>query len=158
MPDKAVQDCYADEFAHCFGCGRLNKDGMQIKSYWDGEECVCHYTPKPYYTGGFPGFSYGGLISSLIDCHGAATAAAAKLQDEGFTLDDRPPSRFVTASLKVDYLKPTPVEKVLELKGRPKEISNRKVVVAITLSAEGEICAKGEAVMVKLPDAASSPI
>lgn len=152
MWDKAVQDCYIDEFAHCFGCGRLNKDGMQIKSYWNGEECVCHYTPKPYYTGGYPGFCYGGLISSLIDCHSAATASAAKLQAEGFTLKDRPPSRFVTASLKVDYLRPAPVGKVLELKGRPKEISDRKVIVAITLSAEGEICAKGEAVMVKLPE------
>ncbi len=152
MWDKAIQDCYMEEVAHCFGCGRLNKDGMQIKSYWKGEECVCHYTPRPYYTGGFPGFIYGGLISSLIDCHGAATASAAKLQAKGFTLDDRPPSRFVTASLKVDYLKPTPIGKTLELRGRPKEISDRKVVVTITLSAEGEICAKGEAVMVKLPE------
>jgi len=83
MSDKAVQDCYSDEFAHCFGCGRLNQDGMQIKSYWNGEECVCHYTPKPYYTGGFPGFIYGGLISSLIDCHGAATASAAKASGRG---------------------------------------------------------------------------
>ena len=104
MSDTAVQDYYIDEFAHCFGCGRLNKDGMQIKSYWDGKECVCHYIPKPYYTGGFPGFSYGGLISSLIDCHGhgAATASAAKLQAEGFTRQERAPSRFVTASLRVD--------------------------------------------------------
>ena len=94
MPDKAVQDCYPEEFAHCFGCGRLNKDGMQIKSYWDGEECICHYAPKPYYTGGFPGYSYGGLISSLIDCHGAATASAAKLQAEGFTLDRSSPFTF----------------------------------------------------------------
>jgi acyl-coenzyme A thioesterase PaaI-like protein len=152
MPDKAVQDCYPEEFAHCYGCGRLNREGMQIKSYWDGKECVCHYKPRPYYTGGFPGFSYGGLISSLIDCHSAATASAAKLQAEGFTLNDRPPSRFVTASLKVDFLKPTPIDKVLELKGRAKEISDRKVIVAVTLSAEGEMCAKGEAVMVKLPD------
>ncbi len=152
MSDKAVQDCYVDEFAHCFGCGRLNKDGMHIKSYWNGEECVCHYMPKPYYTGGFPGSCYGGLISSLIDCHGCATASAAKLKAEGFTLEQRAPSRFVTASLKVDYLKPTPVDKILELKGRPKDISDRKVIVTITLSAEGEICAKGEGVMVKLPD------
>ncbi len=78
----------------------------------------------------------------------------AKLQAEGFTLQDRAPSRFVTASLKIDYLKPTPVGKVLELKGRPKEISDRKVIVTVTLSAEGKICAKGEAVMVKLPDSA----
>jgi acyl-coenzyme A thioesterase PaaI-like protein len=152
MPDKAVQDCYADEFAHCYGCGRLNQDGMQIKSYWDGQECLCRYKPRPYYTGGFPGFSYGGLISSLMDCHSAATASAAKLQAEGFTHNARPPSRFVTASLKVDFLKPTPIDKVLELKARSTDISDRKVIVSVTLSADGEICAKGEAVMVKLPD------
>ncbi len=152
MTEKAVQDCYPEEFAHCYGCGRLNPDGMQIKSYWDGKECVCHCKPRPYYTGGFPGFSYGGLISSLIDCHSAATASAAKLQSEGFTLNDRPPSRFVTASLKVDFLKPTPIDKVLELKGWPQEISDRKVIVSATLSADGEVCAKGEAVMVKLPE------
>ena len=77
MSPKAFQDYYPDSLAHCYGCGRLNPDGYQIKSYWDGEESVCHYTPKPYYSGGVPGFAYGGIIASLIDCHGAATAAAA---------------------------------------------------------------------------------
>ncbi|MBU4315657.1 MAG: PaaI family thioesterase [Proteobacteria bacterium] len=152
MTDKAIQDLYPEEFAHCYGCGRLNTDGMQIKSYWNGEESICHYTPQSHYTGGFPGNAYGGLISSLIDCHGAATASAAKLQDDGFSLNDRAPYRFVTASLKVDYLKPTPLGKVLELKGRAKEISRRKVIVAVTLSAEGEVCAKGECIMVQLPE------
>ncbi|MCG6537064.1 MAG: PaaI family thioesterase, partial [Syntrophales bacterium LBB04] len=56
MNGKAFQDYYPDEFAHCYGCGRLNQEGMQIKSYWDGEESVCRYTPKPHYTGGFPGY------------------------------------------------------------------------------------------------------
>lgn len=150
MSDKAVQDCYPEEFSHCYGCGRLNRDGMQIKSYWNGEECVCRYTAKPCYSGGVPGYSYGGLIGSLIDCHGTATASAAKLQAEGFTLDDHAPARFVTASLKVDFLKPTPLGEVLELRGRATEISNRKVVVTVTLSAGGVVCAKGDAVMVQL--------
>ena len=149
---KAFQDYYPDEFAHCFGCGRLNQEGLQIKSYWDGEESVCHYMPKPFYTGGFPGYVYGGFIASLIDCHGAATASAAKLRAEGFSLDDRPISRFVSASLKVDYLKPTPIGKVLELRGRVKEIKGRKVTVSVTLSAEGEIRAKGEVLLVQIPE------
>jgi len=152
MSNKAFQDYYPDEFSHCFGCGRLNQEGLQIKSYWDGEESVCHYTPKPFYTGGFPGYVYGGFIASLIDCHGAATASAAKLRAEGFTLDDRPISRFVSASLKVDYLKPTPIGKVLELKGSVKEIKGRKVIVSVTLSAEGEIRAKGEVLLVQIPE------
>jgi acyl-coenzyme A thioesterase PaaI-like protein len=149
---RAFQDYYPDEFAHCYGCGRLNKEGLQIKSHWDGEESVCHYTPMPYYTGGFPGYVYGGLIASLIDCHGAATASAAKLREEGLTLNDRPLSRFVSASLKVDFLKPTPMGTVLEVRGRVKEIKDRKVTVSVTLSAEGEIRAKGEVVMVQLPE------
>lgn len=152
MTVRAFQDYYPDEFAHCFGCGRLNKEGLQIKSYWDGEESVCHYTPKAFYTGGFPGYVYGGFIASLMDCHGAATASAAKLRGEGFSPDERPLSRFVSASLKVDYLKPTPMGPVLEVRGRVKEITGRKVAVSVTLSAEGEIRAKGEVVMVQLPE------
>jgi acyl-coenzyme A thioesterase PaaI-like protein len=150
MTVKAFQDYYPDEFAHCYGCGRLNQDGLHIKSYWGGEESVCHYTPKPYYTGGFPGNVYGGFIASLIDCHGAATASAAKLRDEGFSLDEQPLSRFVSASLKVDFLKPTPMGTVLELRGNVKEIKNRKVTVSVTVSAEGQICAIGEVIMVQL--------
>jgi len=152
MTAKAFQDYYPDEFAHCFGCGRLNKEGLQIKSHWDGEESVCHYTPKPFYTGGFPGYVYGGFIASLMDCHGAATASAAKLREEGSSLNDRQLSRFVSASLKVDYLKPTPMGPVLEIRGRVKEIKGRKVTVSVTLSAEGEIRARGEVVMVQLPE------
>jgi acyl-coenzyme A thioesterase PaaI-like protein len=150
MADKAFQDYYLDEDAHCYGCGRLNQDGLQIKSYWDGEESVCHYMPKPYYSGGVPGFAYGGIIASLIDCHGAATASAAKLREEGYSLGQTPLPRFVAASLKVDYLKPTPLRTILELRGRVVEIKGRKVTVSVTLSAEGVICAKGEELLIQL--------
>ena len=152
MTVRAFQDYYPDEFAHCFGCGRLNKEGLQIKSHWDGEESVCHYTPMPFYTGGFPGYVYGGLIASLMDCHAAATASAAKLRAEGLTFNDRPVSRFVSASLKVDFLKPTPTGTVLEVRGRVKEIQGRKVTVSVTLSAEGEIRAKCEALLVQIQE------
>jgi len=150
MKVKAIQDHYPDEFAHCYGCGRLNAEGLHIKSYWEGGECVCHYTPKPYHSGGIPGYAYGGFIASLIDCHSAATASAAKLHEEGSSPGDRPPPRFVAASLKVDFLKPTPTGKVLELRGRIKEMKGRKVIVNVTLSAEGEVRAKGESVLVLL--------
>ncbi len=150
MADKAFQDYYLDENAHCYGCGRLNQDGLQIKSYWDGEESVCHYTPKPYYSGGVPGFAYGGIIASLIDCHAAATASAAKLREEGYSLGEKPLPRFVAASLKVDYLKPTPLGTILELRGRVVEIKGRKVTVSVTLSAEGVVCAKGEEILIQL--------
>jgi len=150
VENKAFQDYYPEEFAHCYGCGPLNRDGLQIKSYWDGEEAVCHFTPKPYHSGGVPGFAYGGLIASLIDCHGAATASAAKLREKGYALGEKPLSRFVAASMKVDYLKPTPLGTTLELRARILEIKDRKVTVSVTLSAEGEICAKGEELFIQL--------
>ena len=151
MTQKAFQDYYPDEWALCYGCGRLNEHGMQIKSYWDGEESVCTFTPKPYHTA-VPGYVYGGLIASLIDCHSTGTAAAAAYRAQGRELDTLPPLRFVTASLHVDYLRPTPIEGPLELRSQVKEVKSRKVVVSTTLSAGGEVCARGKVVAVKIPD------
>ncbi len=153
MSNKAFQDYYPDEYAHCYGCGRLNGDGLQIKSYWDGGQTVCRYTPAPRYSGGFPEKVYGGFIASLIDCHSAGSATGAAMREERYAVDDtRPAPRFVTASLKVDYLKPTPMGATLELRSTIREISGRKVIVDTTVTAEGELRAKGEAVMVRIPD------
>ena len=151
MTEKAFQDYYPDHLAHCYGCGRLNEDGHRVKSHWEGEESVALFTPKPYHIS-IPGYVYGGLIASLIDCHGTGTAAAAAYKAEGRAMDTDPPRRFVTASLKVDYLKPTPLGVELEVRGRVKEIKGRKVVVAATLLAKGEVCATGEVVCVQVPD------
>ena len=147
---KAFQDYYPPSVAQCYGCGHLNEHGLQIKSHWDGEESVCRYRPRPYHTA-VPGYVYGGLIASLIDCHGTGTAAAAAYRAEGRAMDTDPPRRYVTASLHVDYLRPTPIDDELEVRGRVKEIAGRKVVVSMTLSAKGKICAKGEVVAVQAP-------
>ena len=108
MSEKAIQGYYADDANHCYGCGSLNSHGLQIKSYWDGDETVCHFQPLPYHTA-IPGYVYGGLIASLIDCHGTGTAAAG-YRSEGRAMGSEPLLRFVTASLHVDYLKPTPID------------------------------------------------
>ena len=60
--------------------------------------------------------------------------------------------RFVTASLKVDYIKPTPMGKELEIRATVKEVKGRKVTLTATVSASGVITAKGEAVMVMISD------
>ncbi len=151
MKGKAFQDYYPDDLSHCYGCGRLNEDGLRIKSYWDGDETVAVFTPRPCHTA-IPGFVYGGLIASLIDCHGTGTAAAAAYRSRGREMDTEPALRFVTASLQVDYLRPTPIDGPLELRGRIEEIKERKVVVTETLSAGGEICARGRVVAVLMPD------
>jgi acyl-coenzyme A thioesterase PaaI-like protein len=151
MEKKAIQDFYPEELAHCYGCGRLNDYGHKIKTNWEGDETVTCFTPKPYHIA-IPGYVYGGLIASLIDCHGTWTAAAASFRKENREMDTQPPYRFVTTSLHVDYLNPTPLGVPLEIRGKVKEIKGRKVVVEVTLSANGKLCAKGQVVAVQMPE------
>jgi acyl-coenzyme A thioesterase PaaI-like protein len=154
MP-KAFQDHYPDDVAHCYGCGRLNPRGHQLKTRWDGDETVSRFTPQPYHTA-IPGYVYGGLIASLIDCHGTGTAAAAAARAgrPGAARGDRPGelSRFVTASLQVDYLRPTPLGPELEIRGRAREVTERKVVVEARVLAKDQVTARGIVVAVRMPE------
>lgn len=151
MKDKAFQDYYPEDLSVCYGCGRLNEYGLQIKSFWDGEETVCRFQPRPYHTA-VPGYVYGGLIASLIDCHSTGTAAAAAYRAEGRAMDTEPALRYVTGSLHVDYLAPTPIEGPLELRSKVTKIEGRKVVVATSLFAGGQECARGKVVAVRIPE------
>lgn len=147
----AFQDYYPDSVAHCYGCGAHNEHGHRIKTHWEGEESVTRFTPEPYHTA-VPGFVYGGLLASLIDCHSTGTAAAAMYRAEGREMDSLPAFRFVTGSLHVDYLKPTPLGGPLEIRGRVKEVKGRKVVVESTVYADGVATARGEVVAVQMPE------
>ena len=151
MSEKAFQDYYPDNLSYCYGCGRLNEHGLQIRSYWDGEESVCVFHPESYHIAVL-GYVYGGLIASLIDCHCTGTAAAASYRAEGRTMGTEPPMRFLTASLHIDYVRPTPLGVLLEVRASVNKIKGRKVTVTATLSAEGEICACGEVVAIRMPD------
>ena len=54
--------------------------------------------------------------------------------------------------LQVDFLRPTPMGPPLEVRGRIEEVKGRKVVVSATVSAGGEVCAKGKVVAVQMPE------
>jgi acyl-coenzyme A thioesterase PaaI-like protein len=151
MTEKAFQDYYPDYLSYCYGCGRLNEEGLQIKSYWDGDETICSFTPKPAHIA-IPGYVYGGLIASLIDCHATGTAAAAAYRSAGREMDSEPPLRFLTGSLSVKYLKPTPLGEPLELRAHVTEIKGRKVVVSVTLSVHDELCVTGEVIAIQVPE------
>jgi len=151
MSAKAFQDYYPDHFSYCYGCGRLNEHGLQIKSYWDGDETVCEFEPQPYHTA-IPGYVYGGLIASLIDCHATGTASAAAYRAEGRAMGTEPPRRFLTGTLTVKYLRPTPLGVKLKLRGRVLEIKGRKITVEVDLYAQGEKCAEGKVIAIQAPD------
>ena len=146
----AIQDLYPDDFAHCFGCGRHNAHGHQLKSFVDGDDVVACFTPLAEHTA-LPGFVYGGLIASLIDCHAMATAAAAAERAAGRHIGEGPAPRFVTAALNITFLKPTPIGGELVILGHVTERTDRKAIVDVTLSANDVVTARGNVVAVPMP-------
>lgn len=149
---KSIQENYLPGFAHCYGCGPANGHGHHLKSYLEDGQTAARFTPGLQYTGGFPDKVYGGLLASLLDCHGAATAAAFACKLRGHEIGPGLGGlRFVTASLKVDFKRPTPLHKELTVHGRLVSLEGRKAVVALTLSADGLVCVTGEMLAIELP-------
>jgi acyl-coenzyme A thioesterase PaaI-like protein len=146
----AVQDHYPDDFAHCYGCGRLNPHGLHLKSRWQGDEVVASFLPRPEHVA-VPGFVYGGLLASLLDCHAMAAASADAERRSGRAIGEAPAPRYVTAMLRVDYLAPTPLGTPLELRARVLEASERKTRVEVTLAAAGAATVRAEVVAVPMP-------
>jgi acyl-coenzyme A thioesterase PaaI-like protein len=154
--NPAIQDLYPDDFAHCFGCGRNNPQGHQLKSFSNGPDVVARFLPAPHHMS-VPGFVYGGLLASLADCHAMAVAAADAELAAGRRIGDQPAPRFVTAALRVDYLKPTPLGVELELRGHVTERSDKKAVVTLTISTAGIVTVRAEAVAVRIPKQMEQP-
>jgi len=151
---RAFQDYYPDHLSHCYGCGRLNPHGLRVQSFWAPDapdETIARLTPRPEHTA-IPGYVYGGLIASLIDCHGTGTAAAAAYRAEDRPMDSLPPLRFLTGTLHVEYLQPTPLGVELECRARIEEVKGRKVTVSARVAARGEECARGRVIAVQVPD------
>ncbi|MHB1611646.1 MAG: PaaI family thioesterase [Sulfobacillus sp.] len=149
--NPAIQAYYADDYAWCYGCGRNNELGHHFETRWNGEETLTEYQPRPEHMA-IPGFVYGGLLASLMDCHSTGSAALALYRQGGHEPGSMAPvPRCVTASLKVDFLKPTPLGGVLRVRGQIKEIGLKKVIVSSDLYAGEIIVVRAEVVAVLAP-------
>ena len=146
----AIQDAYPEDVSHCFGCGRLNGDGHQIKTRPVAGGTETDFTPEPFHIA-VPGYAYGGIVASIIDCHSTGSAAIFAMQRDGKQVGADPSPRFVTARLEVDYLLPTPLG-TMRLVGRLVELTGRKAIVETDLSVGGVVTAKGSAVLVEIPE------
>lgn len=110
----------------CFGCGHSNPDGLQIKSYWDGDDCVCVWQPEKKHQG-WPDITCGGIIATLIDCHCMASAMATAIRNENRPLGSEPEYRFATGTLLIKYLKPTPMASPLTLRAKVTHIKDERI-------------------------------
>jgi acyl-coenzyme A thioesterase PaaI-like protein len=134
--------------SRCYGCGSLNDAGLQIKSHVEGDECVCEWTPQDYHVAG-PDIVYGGIIASVIDCHSAATAMSLAAKHEGKEIAADSGPFYLTKSLNIQYLKPTPIGHPLQLRARVVKFQGRGAQVECELYCNGELCAKGDSVFVR---------
>ena len=142
---------------YCFGCGSDNEHGLQIKSYLSGDELVCKWQPQEYHTAA-PGILYGGIIASLIDCHSVWAAVVAAYRAESRDINADPPIFYVTGSLNVTYLRPTPMNGPVVLRARIKEMREKSTVVVCSLFANEQECAQGEVVAVRISESWIKPV
>src|SRR4051794_39421359 len=109
------QDQMVDNF--CWGCGSDNHSGLGLKSTWSGETSVAVWVPRPEHAAGPRHILNGGIIATLLDCHGVCSAVADAFRREGREIGSEPEIWYATASLTVDYLRPTPLAEPVELRG-----------------------------------------
>lgn len=135
-----------DEFAPnsiCFGCGPSNIDGLQLKSYRSDGGLAAEFKCEKKHQA-FPGVINGGIIGSLIDCHGNWTAAIAIMDKNGW----EKPQCTVTAQYEIKLKRPTPLGIKLKLNSRVLVLQEDRAEVIIELKAGGKTCATGRGLFV----------
>jgi|TARA_B110000438_G_scaffold124127_1_gene120976 acyl-coenzyme A thioesterase PaaI-like protein len=146
MKEKAVQDEYAPN-SICFGCGPANKEGFQIKSYRINNGLEMEFESEDRHQA-FPGVINGGVIGTLLDCHGNWTAAIAIMEKN--KLDA--PLCTVTAQYEVKLKRPTPLGHTLKLKSKILAIQEDRAEVIIELKADDKTCATGRGLFVAVKE------
>ncbi len=139
---QSLQDHYAPNNA-CFGCGPKNQKGLRIKSYVQGDEVVCTWTPEPHHEA-FPGVLNGGIVGALLDCHLNWTAANHLMLRSGAST----PPCTVTAEYAVKLRRPTPTNGPVTLRAKVTEAGDDRAKVTGTLEAGGKVCATCEGLFI----------
>lgn len=140
--DESLQERYAARSV-CFGCGPANPEGLHIRSFPTDDGAVAEWRPAPHHAA-FPGVLNGGIIGTLLDCHGNWTAAHHLMQRRGL---DRPPTT-VTAEFSVRLLRPTPTDGPVRLHAHVVDATDERATVEATLEAAGQVTATCRAVFV----------
>jgi acyl-coenzyme A thioesterase PaaI-like protein len=146
MNKKSVQDQYAPN-SICFGCGPANENGLKIKSYRINNGLEMEFEPEEKHQA-FPGVINGGIIGSLIDCHGNWTAAIAIMEKNEL----ESPLCTVTAQYEVKLKRPTPLGHTLKLKSRILGVQEDRAEIVIELKADGKTCATGRGLFVAVKE------
>jgi acyl-coenzyme A thioesterase PaaI-like protein len=119
----------------CFGCGHANPRGLKLRSFLDDGVVTARFTPWPEHDNGM-GYLNGGIISTILDCHGGAAVIAEAHRREWFTAGL--PLSYVTAGLDVRFLRPTPLRETLLLRAKLLEASESAMTVDLEAVWDGK--------------------
>jgi len=145
-PEESLQDRYAPA-NRCFGCGPANEKGLRIKSRVGDGEVLAEWTPEPHHEA-FTGMLSGGIIGTLLDCHGNWTAAWHLMTRNKL---DTPPCT-VTAEFHVKLRKPTPSGGPVRLRAKVVASGADRATVEATLEAAGQVTATCRGVFVSVKE------
>jgi acyl-coenzyme A thioesterase PaaI-like protein len=143
---RCLQERYAPHNA-CFGCGPANPRGLRIRSFPAAEladppegtgalDVVCEWTSEPHHAA-FEGVLNGGIVGTLLDCHGNWTAAWHLMRAAGA---DAPPCT-VTAEYTIRMKRPTPTGVPLLLVARVVEAGADRATVEGEIRSGGRVTA-----------------
>jgi acyl-coenzyme A thioesterase PaaI-like protein len=121
----------------CFGCGPANADGLQLRSYREGTITVAEFTPRPEHDNGF-GFVNGGIIATVLDCHGASVVMWESAE-RNWQAAAGAPLPFITAGFEVRFLRPTPLGPTLRLVASPDRVDEQEIIVRSDLELDDKI-------------------
>jgi acyl-coenzyme A thioesterase PaaI-like protein len=140
VPDglSIQEELYPD--MRCFGCGHANPDGLRLRSYRDGDGAVAEFTPWPEHDNG-TGFLNGGIIATVLDCHGAAVVQSAAA-DRGWHPAPGAALAFITAGFDVRFRRPTPLDEPLHLVARPESVAEDTIIVYSAITHDGKVRAE----------------
>lgn len=144
---------FQDHMGHnvCYGCGKFNENGLQIKSYWDGDVAICDWQSKEYHHG-WPQVMNGGIMATIIDCHSMCTAMAHVYKEEGRSLESEPIYRYATGSMNIRYMKPTSNLNPVRVEARVTESKGRKVTVHCDFYSDGLKTAEAVVIAIRVFD------
>lgn len=136
---------------YCWGCGADNPAGLCLKSYWDGEMAIARWAPSEQFAAGPRHFLNGGIIATLLDCHGVCTAVADAYQREGRAIGADPEIWLATTALSIEYLRPTPILEDVHLSGRVTGFDGRSASIECVLGASGKDRARATVRTARVP-------
>ena len=108
--------------------------------------------PSPQYAAGPRHFLNGGVIATLLDCHGVVTAIADAYRREGREIGSEPDIWHATTAMQVEYLRPIPIDAEVRLRGTVTEVAEDGTTVSCTLEAAGKERAQALVTSIRVPD------